>query len=118
MQHVTLNNGIQMPIVGYGVFQIPDAAECERSVVDAIETGYRLIDTAASYMNALDGSRCEKNLLSPVSSFAMRARSASSSANSNTAMFSAMRSLRTDLASDTMPRWTSHRNTTWPTVLP
>lgn len=51
MQHITLNNGLQMPIVGYGVFQIPDAAECERSVVDAIETGYRLIDTATSYMN-------------------------------------------------------------------
>lgn len=51
MQHVTLNNGRQMPIVGFGVFQIADAKECERSVVDAIETGYRLIDTAASYMN-------------------------------------------------------------------
>lgn len=51
MQHVTLNNGIQMPIAGFGVFQIPDAKECERSVVDAIEVGYRLIDTAASYMN-------------------------------------------------------------------
>lgn len=51
MQHVTLNNGLQMPIVGYGVFQIADANECQRSVVDAIETGYRLIDTAASYMN-------------------------------------------------------------------
>jgi 2,5-diketo-D-gluconate reductase A len=51
MRHVTLNNGIRMPIVGFGVFQIADAAECERSVVDAIECGYRLIDTAASYMN-------------------------------------------------------------------
>jgi 2,5-diketo-D-gluconate reductase A len=51
MKHVTLNNKLQMPIVGYGVFQIADARECERSVVDAIETGYRLIDTAASYMN-------------------------------------------------------------------
>jgi 2,5-diketo-D-gluconate reductase A len=51
MQHVTLNNGVQMPILGFGVFQIPDAQECTRSVVDAIETGYRLIDTAASYMN-------------------------------------------------------------------
>ena len=51
MQHVTLNNGLQMPIVGYGVFQIADANECQRSVVDAIDTGYRLIDTAASYMN-------------------------------------------------------------------
>jgi 2,5-diketo-D-gluconate reductase A len=51
MQHVTLNNGVQMPILGFGVFQISDAQECARSVVDAIETGYRLIDTAASYMN-------------------------------------------------------------------
>lgn len=51
MDHVTLNNGIRMPIAGFGVFQIPDPAECERSVVDAIEAGYRLIDTAASYMN-------------------------------------------------------------------
>jgi len=51
MQKVKLNNGIEMPILGFGVFQISDAAECERSVLDAIETGYRLIDTAASYMN-------------------------------------------------------------------
>jgi len=51
MLNVTLNNGVQMPIVGFGVFQIADANECERSVVDAIDAGYRLIDTAASYMN-------------------------------------------------------------------
>jgi len=51
MNTVTLNNGLSMPIAGYGVYQIPDAAECERCVIDAIETGYRLIDTAASYMN-------------------------------------------------------------------
>lgn len=51
MQHVTLNNGLRMPVLGFGVFQIADAAECERSVIDAIETGYRLIDTAASYLN-------------------------------------------------------------------
>jgi len=51
MQRVTLNNGVDMPILGYGVFQIPDAQECERCVVDAIRTGYRLIDTAASYLN-------------------------------------------------------------------
>lgn len=51
MDHVILNNGLRMPIVGFGVFQIPDPDECERSVVDAIEAGYRLIDTAASYMN-------------------------------------------------------------------
>ena len=51
MQQVKLNNGLHMPVLGYGVYQIADAAECERSVADAIETGYRLIDTAASYMN-------------------------------------------------------------------
>jgi 2,5-diketo-D-gluconate reductase A len=48
---VKLNNGVEMPILGFGVFQVPDPKECERSVYDAIETGYRLIDTAASYMN-------------------------------------------------------------------
>lgn len=51
MQYVTLNTGRKMPILGFGVFQIPDAKECERSVIDAIEAGYRLIDTAASYLN-------------------------------------------------------------------
>lgn len=51
MQTVQLNNGVVMPILGFGVFQIADAEECERSVVDAIQTGYRLIDTAASYGN-------------------------------------------------------------------
>lgn len=51
MQYVTLNNGLQMPMLGFGVFQITDAGECERSVADAIECGYRLIDTAASYLN-------------------------------------------------------------------
>lgn len=51
MQHVTLNNDVEMPILGFGVFQIPDANECERVVIDAIQSGYRLIDTAASYMN-------------------------------------------------------------------
>lgn len=51
MKTVKLNNGIEMPILGFGVFHIPDATECERAVIDAIETGYRLIDTAASYQN-------------------------------------------------------------------
>lgn len=48
---VTLNNGVRMPLLGFGVFQVPDADECERSVCDAVRTGYRLIDTAASYGN-------------------------------------------------------------------
>lgn len=51
MKSVKLNNGISMPLLGFGVFQMNDAAECERAVLDAIETGYRLIDTAASYQN-------------------------------------------------------------------
>jgi len=51
MKEVTLNNGIQMPILGYGVYQISDMRECERCVADAIDVGYRLIDTAASYLN-------------------------------------------------------------------
>jgi diketogulonate reductase-like aldo/keto reductase len=51
MLQVTLNNGVEMPILGFGVFQVKEPAECERSVLDAIATGYRLIDTAASYGN-------------------------------------------------------------------
>jgi len=51
MQTVKLNNGVEIPILGFGVFQITDQAECERSVIDAIEVGYTHIDTAASYMN-------------------------------------------------------------------
>jgi 2,5-diketo-D-gluconate reductase A len=51
MLKVVLNNGVEMPILGFGVFQVPDLNECEKSVLNALETGYRLIDTAASYMN-------------------------------------------------------------------
>ena len=51
MEFVTLNNGVKMPLEGFGVFQVPDAAECEQAVLDAISSGYRLIDTAAAYMN-------------------------------------------------------------------
>lgn len=51
MNTLTLNNGIEMPILGYGVFQISDPKECETTVLNAMETGYRLIDTAASYQN-------------------------------------------------------------------
>ena len=48
---VTLNNGVTMPLLGFGVFQVADPAECERAVTDALQTGYRLIDTAAAYGN-------------------------------------------------------------------
>ncbi len=51
MEYVTLNNGVKMPQLGFGVFQIKDPAECEQAVKDAISAGYRLIDTAASYGN-------------------------------------------------------------------
>jgi len=51
METVKLNNGVEIPILGFGVFQITDPAECERSVVEAIQTGYSHIDTAASYQN-------------------------------------------------------------------
>jgi diketogulonate reductase-like aldo/keto reductase len=51
MKYVELNNGVKMPILGYGVFQIADLEECERCVLDAIEVGYRLIDTAQGYGN-------------------------------------------------------------------
>ena len=51
MEYVALNNGTKMPLEGFGVFQIPDAAECAEVTYNAIKTGYRLIDTAASYRN-------------------------------------------------------------------
>ncbi|MBJ9988893.1 aldo/keto reductase [Paenibacillus sp. S28] len=51
MQNVTLNNGVTMPILGFGVYQIQDLEQCEQSVIDAISAGYRLIDTAAAYLN-------------------------------------------------------------------
>ena len=51
IETVKLNNGIEMPLEGFGVFQVPDPAVCEQAVLDAIATGYRLIDTAAAYMN-------------------------------------------------------------------
>lgn len=51
MEFATLNNGVKMPLEGFGVFQVPDPAVCEQAVLDAIASGYRLIDTAAAYMN-------------------------------------------------------------------
>ena len=51
MKNVTLNNGVQMPVLGFGVYQITDQAECEQAVYDALMAGYRLIDTAAAYKN-------------------------------------------------------------------
>ena len=51
MDTIILNNGVEMPILGFGVFQVADPAQCEQCVAQALETGYRLIDTAASYQN-------------------------------------------------------------------
>ena len=51
MQNVKLANGTKMPLEGFGVFQVPDLSECEKAVSEALEVGYRLIDTAAAYFN-------------------------------------------------------------------
>ncbi len=51
MQTVKLNNGVEMPILGFGVYQVPDHNECEKAVSEALEVGYRLIDTAQAYFN-------------------------------------------------------------------
>ncbi|MCX7795473.1 MAG: aldo/keto reductase [bacterium] len=63
MQKVILNNGIEMPILGYGVFQITDLAQCEQCVYDAITVGYRLIDTAAAYLNEEAVGRAIKRVI-------------------------------------------------------
>jgi diketogulonate reductase-like aldo/keto reductase len=51
VETVTLNNGVEMPVLGFGVFQVPDGADCEQAVRTALDVGYRLIDTAAAYGN-------------------------------------------------------------------
>ena len=51
MENVILNNGVEMPILGFGVYQVTDPNECETSVLEAINAGYRLIDTAQAYGN-------------------------------------------------------------------
>lgn len=63
MQKVVLNNGVEMPILGFGVFQMTDAGECERSVYEALLAGYRLIDTAASYKNEVEVGKAIKSRL-------------------------------------------------------
>lgn len=65
MKTVTLNNGVEMPALGFGVFQMRDLAVCERAVTDAIGVGYRLIDTAASYLNEEAVGRGIKNSRTP-----------------------------------------------------
>lgn len=61
MEFVKLNNGVLMPLVGYGVFQI-NGEECVQSVLEALETGYRLIDTAQAYDNEVEVGQAIKNL--------------------------------------------------------
>jgi 2,5-diketo-D-gluconate reductase A len=51
MEHAVLNSGVKMPLLGFGVFQVPDLAECQRCVEEALRVGYRLVDTAAAYQN-------------------------------------------------------------------
>lgn len=51
MQTVKLNNGVEMPILGFGVYQVPDGSDCEKAVSEAIEVGYRMFDTAQAYGN-------------------------------------------------------------------
>lgn len=51
MDYITLNNGVKMPLQGFGVFQVSDAVRCEQAVTDALSVGYRLIDTASVYGN-------------------------------------------------------------------
>ena len=69
MQYRSLSNGVELPMIGYGTFQIKDAAQCEQCVSEALEAGYRLFDTAASYENevaigrALRGSRVPRDAL-------------------------------------------------------
>lgn len=61
MKTVKLNNGVEMPQLGFGVYQITDAKECEQVVLDALASGYRLIDTASAYMNEEAVGRAIKN---------------------------------------------------------
>lgn len=58
---VKLNNGVEMPTLGFGVFQVPDLSQAEQAVTDAIETGYRLIDTATAYQNEEAVGKAIKN---------------------------------------------------------
>ena len=70
MQTIKLNNGIEMPVLGYGVFQV-SPEECERCVLDAISTGYRLIDTAQAYYNEEGVGMPSPAAVCPVTSFSL-----------------------------------------------
>lgn len=73
MEYKTLNNGVKMPVVGFGVFQVKDEEECKRVVLDAIDAGYRLIDTAQSYGNEeAVGKAIQENKMSIVKNYLLR----------------------------------------------
>ena len=63
MEYQTLNNGLKIPTIGFGVFRVPDKKECEESVYQAIKAGYRLIDTAASYTNEDAVGACGQEMM-------------------------------------------------------
>ena len=66
MQTVKLNNGVEMPILGFGVYQVPDGSDCEKAVSEAIEVGYRMFDTAQAYGNEESvGNAIKKSNTSP-----------------------------------------------------
>ena len=72
MNTVTLNNGVEMPQIGYGVFQV-SPAECERCVSDALSVGYRMIDTAEAYGNEKEvGEGIDRAALTAGSCFSSR----------------------------------------------
>lgn len=73
MEQITLYNGVKMPIVGYGVYQV-SKEECERRVMDALAVGYRSIDTAQSYFNEEEVGNAIKNPVSREKIFFSRRR--------------------------------------------
>lgn len=74
METVTLSNGVEMPILGFGVYQVPDLAECERVVSEAIQIGYRLIDTAQAYGNEAAVGQAVKKVACLVKNFLSQQR--------------------------------------------
>ena len=99
MQTVCLNNGVQMPLEGFGVFQVPDAAQCEQAVSDALEAGYRLIDTAAAYMNE---EAFDNTLATGRMTYFSRSRQAQWVKGETSGHFQYVKSLKIDCDNDTL----------------
>ena len=76
MDYITLNNGVRMPQLGFGVYQIPDAAECQRAVEDALSVGYRLLDTTSTSTSSISRSATSSARGAPWRSSTSRALSA------------------------------------------